>query len=57
VNLHKHQMYLLKQHNEPYKLWSASIRINTEGKSLTMKLRPVYMERKVHTWTRVWGLI
>jgi len=35
MNLHKCQLYLLEQHS-----WSAIIRINTEGKSLIMKLGP-----------------
>jgi len=38
MNLHKHQLYLSEQHNESFKSWSAIIRINTEGKSLIMKL-------------------
>jgi len=38
MNLHKHQLYLLKQHSDSFKSWSAIIRINTEGKSLIMKL-------------------
>jgi len=40
LNLHKHQLYLLEQHSESFKTWSAIIRINTEGKSLIMKLGP-----------------
>ena len=36
MNLHKHQLYLLEQHSESFKIWSAIIRINTEGKSLIM---------------------
>jgi len=43
MNLHKHQLYLLEQHSESFKIWSAitfCIRINTEGKSLIMKLGP-----------------
>ena len=40
VNLHKHQLYLLEQHSESFNIWSAIIRINTEGKSLIMKLGP-----------------
>jgi len=40
MNLHKHQLYLLDQHSESFKIWSAIIRINTEGKSLIMKLGP-----------------
>ena len=38
MHLHKHQLYLLEQHSESFKSWSAIIRINTEGKSLIMKL-------------------
>ena len=30
----------LEQHSESFKFWSAIIRINTEGKSLIMKLGP-----------------
>jgi len=41
MNLHKHQLYLLKQHSESFKSWSAIIRINTEGKSLIMKVGQV----------------
>jgi len=37
MNLHKHQLYLLEQHSESFKIWSAIIRINTEGKSLVIK--------------------
>jgi len=40
MNLHKHQLYLLKQHSESFKMCSASIRINTESKSLIMNLGP-----------------
>ena len=40
MNLHTHQLYLLEQHYESFKIWSAIIRINTEGKSLIMKLGP-----------------
>jgi len=40
MNLHKHQLYLLEQHSEPIKIWSAIIRINKEGKSLIVKLGP-----------------
>ena len=38
MNLHKHQLYLLEQHSESFKIWSAIIRINTEGKSLAQVL-------------------
>ena len=36
----KHQLYLFEQHSESFKIWSTNIRINTEGKSLIMKLYP-----------------
>ena len=36
MNLHKHQMYLLEQHSESFNIWSAIIRISTEGKSSIM---------------------
>jgi len=39
MNLHKHQLYLL-EHSASFHIWSAIIRINTEGKSLIMKLGP-----------------
>ena len=42
MNLHKHQLYLLEQHSESFKMWSA-IRINTKGKSLIMKLGPGFL--------------
>jgi len=45
MNLHKHQLYLLEQHSESFNICSAIIRINTEGKSLIMKLGP-----GVYTW-------
>ena len=41
MNLHKHQLYLLEQHRESFKIWSAIIRINTEGISLITKSRTV----------------
>jgi len=40
MNLHKHQLHLLEQHSASFNIWSAIIRINTEGKSLIMKLDP-----------------
>ena len=40
MNLHKHQLYLLEQHSELFKSWSAIIRINPESKSVIMKLGP-----------------
>ena len=48
MNLHKHQLYLLEQHSESFKSWSAIIRINTEGKSLIIKLSPGHKHFKVH---------
>ena len=38
MHLHKYHMYLLEQHSESFNVWSAIIRINTEGNSLIMKL-------------------
>ena len=43
MNLHKHQLYLLERHSEAFKILSAIIRINTEGKSSIMKLGPSYL--------------
>jgi len=50
MNLHKHQLYLLKQHSESFKIWSAIIRITTEGKSLIMKLGPVVQSFVLIFW-------
>ena len=41
-----HQLYLLEQHSDSYKNMSAIIRINTQGKSLIMKLGPEYINWK-----------
>ena len=41
MSLNNHQLFLLEQHSESFKIWSAIIRINTEGKSLIMKLKRV----------------
>ena len=43
MNLYKYQLYLLEQHSEAFKIWSAIIRINTEDKSSIMKLGPGYL--------------
>jgi len=40
MNLHTHLFYMLEQHSKSFKIWSAIIRINSEGKSLIMKLGP-----------------
>jgi len=40
MNLHKHQLYLLEHHSESSKIGTAFTRINTEGKSMIMKLCP-----------------
>jgi len=48
MNLHKLQLYLIEQHSESFKVWSAIIRINTEGKSLSMKLGPGCLNYLVH---------
>jgi len=31
MNLYKHQLYSLEQHSESFKIWSAIIRIKSEG--------------------------
>jgi len=57
--LHKHQLNLLQQHSESFQFWPASIRINTEGKSLIMKLgkyivcefKQIYSTFRTHTYT------
>jgi len=39
MNVHKQNLFLLKQHSESFEIWLASIRTyNTEGKSLIIKL-------------------
>jgi len=41
MNLHTHLFYLLvEQHSESFKMWSAIIRFNTEGKSFIIKMSP-----------------
>jgi len=40
LHVHKHWLYLLEQHGQSFKIWSAIIRINTRGKSLIVKLDP-----------------
>ena len=49
MNLHKHQSCVLKQHSESFKIWSAIIRINTEGKSLILKLGPI-LDYEIGPW-------
>ena len=39
MHLHKHQVYSLEQHSQS-EIWSAIIRINSEGKSLIMIIGP-----------------
>jgi len=41
MNIHKNQLCLYEQHRESFNIWSAIIRINTEGKSFIMKSSPV----------------
>ena len=38
MNVHKQKLFLLKQHSESFEMWLASIRTNTEGKSLNIKV-------------------
>jgi len=37
MNLHKHHLYVNKQHSDSFKIWSAIIKINIQGKSWIMK--------------------
>jgi len=43
MNLHKLQLDLLEQHSKSLNNWSAIIWINTEAKSLIMKLVPGHL--------------
>jgi len=43
TNLYKNQLYLLEPHSESIQIGSAFTRINTEGKSMIMKLGPEHM--------------
>jgi len=45
MHVRKYQLYLLEIHSKLFKSWSAIIRINTEGKSLIMKLGPGHCEQ------------
>ena len=45
MDLIKQQLYLLEHHSELFKIWTGIIRINTEGKSLIMKLGPRPLSR------------
>jgi len=40
MNLHQHQLYLFDHQSESIDIWSAIIRISTEGESLIMKVGP-----------------
>jgi len=40
MNLHKLSLYLLEQHSESYEIWSGTVMISIEGKSLNMKFNP-----------------
>jgi len=39
MSLNNHQLFLLEQHSESFKIWSAIIRINTEGKILDYEIK------------------
>jgi len=48
---------LLEQHCVSFKIWSESIRINTEGKSLIMKLDPwIYIDSVWFIWNWLEGV-
>ena len=53
LHVHKHQVYLLEQHSIWFKIWSAIIRINTEGKSMIMKLGPGCLYCNCWNWAQV----
>ena len=48
MNLNKHQLYVLEQHSESFNIWIAIIRINTAGKSMTIKSAHTVIIRKNH---------
>ena len=56
MDAHNNQLYLLEQHSESFEIWSTIKRINTEGKSLIMKLGPdpgngiISLTLAVHKW-------
>ena len=59
MNLHKHNVYVLEQHINSFKIWSATIRINTEGKSMIIQSAPYLPPNDVY-WCRAmsaWGTI
>ena len=47
MDLHKHQLHLLEQDSESFKILSIVIKINTDGKSLIMKSNK-------RTWAVLW---
>jgi len=45
MNLHKHELYLLEELCDSFKIWLAFIRTNTEGKkSMVIKSSPGIVE-------------
>jgi len=59
IHLNKRYLYLLEQHIESFESLSEIIRINTEGKSLIMKVgRSILQpERTVYMWKKCWPKI
>jgi len=49
VHVQKHQLYLLEQPSESFKIWSVIIRINTKTKSLIIKLGPGIFTAHAHS--------
>ena len=58
MHVHKHQLYLLEQHSESFKVCLAVIRINTEGlsvsgtMSMTGNIQSSHIE--VIKWFKLW---
>jgi len=51
MNLYKQKLYLLKQHSESFEIWLAITKINTEGKSLNMKVGPGVVQLHTLLWS------
>jgi len=53
MNQHTHQLYLLEQHSESFKIWWAIITTNTEGKSLIMKFGAQVSESHIYKYLKL----
>ena len=43
MHVYKHQLYLIEQHRESFEIWPSIKRMNTESRSLIMKLGPTIL--------------